>query len=325
MEVLSKNTAQKTMNKLGAAGEAFLSIISYRQEQNYVIPLSDINPALCKMHFPGMPENISGKGNSGFQFDFTAPGFETYQKVFNQVMRHIRRGDTYLCNLTFETAVQTDLSIESIFQVSKSPYKLWLKDKLVCFSPECFVRISGNRISTYPMKGTIDADIPGAADILLTDPKEKAEHYTITDLLRNDLSMISSDVEVSRYRYVESIQTSRNRLLQTSTEIAGYLSDGWQQVCGDILFTLLPAGSVTGAPKKKTTEITDKLESHDRGFYTGVCAYFDGRNLDSFVMIRMITERDGKLFYKSGGGITSFSDAKKEYEEMIQKIYVPVH
>ena len=72
-------------------------------------------------------------------------------------------------------------------------------------------------------------------------------------------------------------------------------------------------------------EIISKAEDYERGFYTGIVGYFDGKNLDSAVMIRFIEQKDGKLFFKSGGGITSQSNAKNEYQEMIQKIYVPIY
>ena len=86
--------------------------------------------------------------------------------------------------------------------------------------------------------------------------------------------------------------------------------------------TLLPAGSILGAPKSKTLEIILKAENYDRGFYTGVSGWFDGQNLDSCVMIRFIEKENGKLFFKSGGGITHLSKFADEYTEMQNKIYV---
>ena len=93
---------------------------------------------------------------------------------------------------------------------------------------------------------------------------------------------------------------------------------------GDILFRLLPAGSICGAPKKKTVEIIRKVEGYERGFYTGVFGYFDGQNLDSAVAIRYIERQEDQLVFKSGGGITFMSDWEKEYDEMQKKVYVPV-
>ena len=94
---------------------------------------------------------------------------------------------------------------------------------------------------------------------------------------------------------------------------------------GNILFSLLPAGSVTGAPKPKTVDIINETEIYSRGFYTGIFGYFDGRNLDSSVIIRYIEKQNDAMYFKSGGGITFLSDWEKEYHEMLNKVYVPIY
>ncbi len=120
---------------------------------------------------------------------------DQYRQAFDKVMNHIRFGNTYLLNLTFKTKIQTRLSLPEIFELSNAPYKLIYKDQFVVFSPEAFVKIEGNTISSYPMKGTIDAGIQDAETVLLNDRKELAEHNTIVDLIRNDLSMVSKNVQ----------------------------------------------------------------------------------------------------------------------------------
>lgn len=92
---------------------------------------------------------------------------------------------------------------------------------------------------------------------------------------------------------------------------------------GNILFDMLPAGSISGAPKKRTIEIIKEAETHQRGYYTGIAGVFDGKKLDTCVLIRFIENQQGQLVYKSGGGITSLSHEKEEYNELIDKIYVP--
>jgi para-aminobenzoate synthetase component 1 len=174
------------------------------------------------------------------------------------------------------------------------------------------------------MKGTIDASIPDAERVILSDGKELAEHYTIVDLIRNDLSMVSEKVRVIRFRYIDRIRTTHKELLQVSSEIRGELPEDYGKRIGSILFRLLPAGSVSGAPKKKTVLIIREAETYERGYYTGVAGYFDGQTLDSCVMIRFIEDTPEGLVYKSGGGITVRSERKKEYQEMIDKVYVPV-
>ena len=218
----------------------------------------------------------------------------------------------------------------------------------VCFSPETFVRIKGGRIYSYPMKGTLDASLPNAEKQLMEDQKEAAEHATIVDLIRNDLSRVAEDVRVDKYRYIDVLHTNKGNILQTSSEISGRLPEDYSHHLGEILDAQLPAGSITGAPKDKTMQIIQEAEGYDRGFYTGIMGIYDQGELNSAVMIRFIEEEtspvdfeaDGeknfkasegkrdeasrKLYFKAGGGITSKSDCRKEYEEVIQKIYLPI-
>jgi para-aminobenzoate synthetase component 1 len=170
------------------------------------------------------------------------------------------------------------------------------------------------------MKGTIDANLPGAKNILLNDQKEIAEHATIVDLIRNDLSSVSEKVRVNKYRYYEEIKTQNGFIGQVSSEISGILPSDYANSIGDLIFKLLPAGSVSGAPKQKTKEIIFEAEKQARGYYTGIAGYFDGTNLDSCVLIRYL---QADFVYKSGGGITAQSNAEMEYQEMINKIYAP--
>ncbi len=174
------------------------------------------------------------------------------------------------------------------------------------------------------MKGTIDAAIPNATETLLLDPKELAEHVTIVDLMRNDLSQVATRVAVTRFRYVEELKTNRKNLLQVSSEIMGELSPDYFSQLGTLLATLLPAGSVSGAPKTKTLAIIRDAEQEKRGYYTGVFGYFDGVMMESAVMIRFIENQGGRLFYRSGGGITTQSEVGNEYREANDKIYVPI-
>ena len=198
------------------------------------------------------------------------------------------------------------------------------KNEFVFFSPETFVEVADNEIFTHPMKGTIDAAKENAAEILKNDVKEKAEHYTVVDLLRNDLSMIADDVKVNEFQRIDFIRTKQKNLYAMSSEISGKLKPEFQGKIGSLMQTLLPAGSILGAPKPKTLEIILEAETYNRGFYTGVCGWFDGKNLDSCVMIRFIEKENDKLYFKSGGGITHLSKLADEYQEMKNKIYVPV-
>lgn len=311
------------MNVLGRASSAFLFIVDYKGKEGYVIAENEIDSEFVRFKFHDR-SSLSTTKDKKLIWSLNPVNKEEYAVRFNYVKQQIQAGNSFLTNLTQPTKVTTNLTLEEIYENSHAPYKLWLKDQFIVLSPETFVRIDNGIIMTFPMKGTIDASMPDAETIILNDEKEMAEHATIVDLLRNDLSIIAEEVKVTRYRYVEKIKTLQKDLLQVSSEIRGVLPHNYQSHLGDILFKLLPAGSISGAPKPKTLEIIEKAEGYDRGFYTGVCGYFDGERLDSAVMIRFVEQTKDGLIYKSGGGITFQSEMEKEYEELIQKVYVPV-
>lgn len=249
--------------------------------------------------------------------------FASYKKGFDLIIEKIRSGETYLLNYTCATPIETPLSLKEIYACANAPFKLRVKDAFVCFSPERFVRIEKRRICTYPMKGTIDAALPHAEETIRSNAKEMAEHVMVVDLLRNDLSMVAKEVRVKRFRYIDTIKAGSKELLQVSSEIEGRLEADWPEHLGEILQRLLPAGSISGTPKKRTLEIIKEVEGYDRGCYSGVFGYFDGENFDSAVMVRFIEKTEDGLLYKSGGGITIESDAREEYQEMQDKIYIP--
>lgn len=372
------------INRLASQDEPFLFVINYQGDKALIRLLSDINPEECLFDFEGRgnlshvwketwKEETSEKEISETTWQIEPPLYEDYERSFNIVKSNIMAGNSYLTNLTCRVPVSCNLSLEEIFHRAKGKYKLLLRRKrtqaedkahlkeenteenltpFVCFSPETFVRIKGGRIYSYPMKGTLDASLPNAEKQLMEDRKEAAEHATIVDLIRNDLSRVAEDVRVDKYRYIDVLHTNKGDILQTSSEISGRLPEDYPHHLGEILDAQLPAGSITGAPKDKTMQIIQEAEGYDRGFYTGIMGIYDQGELNSAVMIRFIEEetspvdfetdgeknfkaKEGKasegkepkasreLYFKAGGGITSKSDCQREYEEVIQKIYLP--
>lgn len=373
------------INRLASQDEPFLFVINYQGDKAFIRQLSDINPEECLFDFEGRG-NFSDemKNNSEkiaeISWQIAPPLYENYERSFDIVKNNIMAGNSYLTNLTCKVPVNCNLSLEDIFNQAKGKYKLLLRRKrnqaedkaqqkeeeeaqnkadkkeenieeisnpFVCFSPETFVRIKNGRIYSYPMKGTLDASLPDAEKQLMEDRKEAAEHATIVDLIRNDLSRVAENVRVDKYRYIDVLHTNKGDILQTSSEISGSLPEDYRQHLGKILDAQLPAGSITGAPKDKTMQIIHEAEGYDRGFYTGIMGIYDQGELNSAVMIRFIEEEnspvdfeadgeknfkanEGKepkesreLYFKAGGGITSKSDCRREYEEVIQKIYLP--
>lgn len=326
MRQLTKPDAIEYMNQLAMEKRPFLFIIDFRMKAPVILPESEIDNQKVLFDIQGIRNYATCLSPEAKRSAFAKYpiAYDIYKQAFTNINTHIYNGNSYLVNLTFPTRIETNLSLKEIFFLSTAKYKLMIEDQFVVFSPECFVQIHDNIISTYPMKGTIDASIVNAEEIILNDIKESAEHVTVVDLLRNDLSMVADHVHVESFRYVERINTNQKDLLQVSSKITGQLQNDYQKRLGDIIFTLLPAGSISGAPKKNTVEIILENEMDDRGYYTGIFGYFDGKSLDSGVMIRFIENRNGTFYYRSGGGITADSNPTLEYQELIDKIYVPV-
>jgi len=310
---------KEQLNFYGEKKEPFFFIINYDKSQYEIIPLNKL-PNNIKFQ---ITENKNYKKHN-HKLEKSFIDFYIYKQKFDLLKNEIKNGNTYLANLTSITNIKSDLSLDEIYEDANARFKLNYKDKFVCFSPERFCEIKNNKIFTYPMKGTIDAKIENAKQKILEDKKELAEHTMIVDLLRNDLSIVSKKVKVENFRYCENIKAGEKELIQVSSKISGELENDWNKRIGEIITSLLPAGSITGTPKRKTVQILDTIEKYDRGYFTGVFGIYDGEKLDSSVMIRFIEQDSNQNFiYKSGGGITSDSDLLKEYQEMCDKVYIP--
>jgi len=312
------------LNRLGAQRTPFLFVLDYELASPYICPLDEL-PNNIHVTTPLYCTKAPLKElKTPPTFHKTPLTYEDYSKKFQDIQKHITQGNTYLANLTQPTPIAFEGSLTSLYTYASAPFKLCFKDQFMLFSPERFVRIESDKIHTFPMKGTIDASHPNAKESILNNQKEMAEHTMVVDLLRNDLNRVAKEVRVERFRYIDTIETLSSSLLQVSSHITGKLGEDWHHRIGDILLPLLPAGSITGTPKKKTIEILKEIEGYKRGFYTGVFGIYDGHSLDSAVMIRYIERQGDRFIFKSGGGITSESDAHAEYQELLQKINVPI-
>lgn len=313
------------MNQLGRDQVPFLFILDFDCQAPKVIPLADIDPNQLTYSFPK-------RSNAPFvsfiaespDFDFKPPKKSEFQLAFAKIQNELQAGNTYLTNLCFKMPIQSSWNLSTIFAQASAKYKMILRDQFVFFSPETFVTIQDGIIATFPMKGTIDATVPNAPQVLLDDAKEDAEHATIVDLMRNELNRVAKKVKLKRYKYLDRVKTNRGAIWQMSSEIQGVLPASYPASIGDIITSLMPAGSISGAPKKKTIEIIHDTENEKRGYYTGVAGIFDGKNLDSTVMIRFVEQQNGQLYYRSGGGITAQSNIQKEYDELLKKVYLPI-
>lgn len=318
-------------NLMGHKRQPFVFIIDFERKKPLIFSLDQAaNNGLFfnfnhgqqtnenELKFSSIPAN--------FIFEKDPISLEKYRQGFDIVKKNLHWGNSYLLNLTYPTKVNTNYNFAQIFMKSQAKYKLLLensKDNFVCLSPEPFIKIQAGKIYSYPMKGTINANLINADKILLENPKELAEHYTIVDLLRNDLALVGNNIEVKKFRYLEKLSSKNNVLWQTSSEIVGDINHDWFSQIGEILMAVTPAGSISGAPKVKTLQIISQAEGLERGYYTGVCGIFDGEKLDSAVIIRYLNKNGEKVYFHSGGGITLDSDINDEYQELIDKVYLP--
>lgn len=321
--MITAKEVRKLMNISGSQREPFLFGVDFEMKQGFFVnqPLAQ-KEILWRVGEVSNFIPTSTKPKGTFQPHYMDE--KSFADRFSVIHQGLMKGNSFLTNLTIKTPLTMDYALKDILLGCNSMYALLLPEQLVCFSPETFVKIDASgRISSNPMKGTISADVENAEEVILADPKESAEHYTVVDLIRSDLSRVATHVRVDRLRYIDRLKTSNGEILQVSSEIAGQLPDDYHKRLGDILFELLPAGSVSGAPKPATLQLIRDAEQEDRGFYCGIFGYYDGEKLDSAVAIRYIEKEGGEYFFRSGSGITINSQMRAEYEEDNKKVYLP--
>jgi len=201
-----------------------------------------------------------------------------------------------------------------------SPYMVYMNiddEEIMSTSPETLVRLQNGRLTTFPVagsrpRGNTEAEDRRLEQELLADEKELAEHNMLVDLGRNDLGRISEygSVEVTDYMAIHRYST----IMHICSQVEGQIlprCDG----CSAIE-AVLPAGTLSGAPKIRACEIIDELESEPRGIYGGALGYLDfAGNMDTCIAIRMAVKKGGRVYVQAGGGIVADSIPQKEYEE----------
>lgn len=324
MRFINSEQIRTGINKAASKGTPFFFAIDYEMQEGLLIE----NPMAqnkIHFHFNGISNTPSQEqGSQKSELTISPIPIEEYQARFEIVQQGLQSGEINVVNLTVKTPISTNIDCQEIFLRSQAPYRIHVPGKFVCFSPERFVKIENGKISSNPMKGTINASVPNAEQVILNDTKEISEHTTTTNLIVEELNSIANNVIIKQFRYIDRIELSNKTLLQVSSEIEGDLPNDYKDRMGDILFSLLPAGSITGSPKAKAKEYIRLAEGQSRGYYCGTAGYFDGKVLDTSVLIRFIErDQEGALYFRSGGGITSQSICKKEYQEVLDKIYLP--
>jgi para-aminobenzoate synthetase component 1 len=252
-----------------------------------------------------------------------------YETAFARVQQHIRDGDCYQVNLTqrFESLAAGDAwhAYLELRSINPAPFAAYLDlpdGKIVCSSPERFLKVRGSHVETKPIKGTRRraADDPtrdrALAEELRTSAKDRAENVMIVDLLRNDLGRCctAGSVRVSKLFDIESF-ASVHQLVST---VEGELAPGQHAL--DLVAACFPGGSITGAPKVAAMQIIESLEPHRRSIYCGCIGYigYDG-NMDLNIAIRTLVQQGEHVYTWAGGGIVADSNVDAEYQESLDK------
>lgn len=253
---------------------------------------------------------------------------DKYISAIKMAKDYIRRGDIYQVNLSQQFNTITDLSSLQIYQrlrkLSPTCFSAYLDAgdyQILSSSPERFLSLERNIVTTRPMKGTrprgrYSFKDKGFKNQLLNSAKDKAELVMIVDLERNDLGRVCDydSVKVNVLRELEEYST----VFQTTATISGRLHKNKDRV--DLLRACFPGGSITGCPKIRSMEIIEELEPTKRSVYTGSLGYlsFSG-NMDFNILIRTILKKAGDLYFSVGGGIVADSNPEAEYQETLVK------
>lgn len=251
-----------------------------------------------------------------------------YAEIVNKTREYIFDGDIFQAVQSRRFVSPYAGSLLPAYRVLRttnpSPYMVFLSidgDEIMCSSPETLVRLQDGRLTTFPVagsrpRGTTPAEDKALERELLADEKELSEHNMLVDLGRNDLGRVSEigSVEVTEYMMIHRY----SKIMHICSQVEGDLADGCDAL--DALASVLPAGTLSGAPKIRACEIIEELEHEPRGVYGGALGYLDfAGNMDTCIAIRMAARKNGVVTVQAGGGIVADSVPENEYLESANK------
>ena len=253
---------------------------------------------------------------------------ERYCSMVEKAKHYIREGDIFQVVLSNRLEADYEGSLLNTYRVLRtlnpSPYMFYFSSddmEIAGASPETLVKLENRTLHTFPLAGTrprgaIEEEDQKLEEELLADEKERAEHNMLVDLGRNDIGKISEfgSVKVEKYMSMERF----SHVMHIGSTVAGTIREDLD--AADAVDAILPAGTLSGAPKIRACEIINELEDNKRGIYGGAVGYIDFTgNLDTCIAIRLAYKKNGKVFVRSGAGIVADSVPEKEYEECINK------
>lgn len=251
-----------------------------------------------------------------------------YCGMVEKAKEHIFEGDIFQVVLSNRLEAKAEGSLLDTYRILRtsnpSPYMFYFSSddiEIAGASPETLVKLQEGELHTFPLAGTKPRGATEAEDLrlekeMLADPKELAEHNMLVDLGRNDLGKIScfGTVEVEKYLSTERF----SHVMHIGSTVKGRIREDKNAV--DAVSAVLPAGTLSGAPKIRACEIINELEDNKRGIYGGAIGYIDFTgNLDTCIAIRIAFKKNGKVFIRSGAGIVADSVPETEYQECINK------
>jgi len=253
---------------------------------------------------------------------------EEYCQMVNKAKDHIREGDIFQVVLSNRFGADFEGSIFDTYRVLRtinpSPYMFYFSGsnlEIAGASPETLVKLQDGKLFTFPLAGTRPRGANDEEDIalekeLLNDEKELAEHNMLVDLGRNDLGKISKFGTIAVAKYKSILRFSH--VMHIGSTVSGEILEGKTGL--DAINAVLPAGTLSGAPKIRAMQIINELEQNKRGIYGGAIGYLDFTgNMDTCIAIRIVYRRNNKVFIRSGAGIVADSNPESEYQECVNK------
>ncbi|MFY9177769.1 MAG: anthranilate synthase component I family protein [Caldicoprobacterales bacterium] len=301
------------------------NIRSDKMEENLKKATSDIEDIVSMIIDQSPLPKVKIKSTPQFICNVTE---EQYCNMVDKTKEYIKNGEIFqaVISMRFETEYRDSLlnAYRVLRTTNPSPYMVFMQMgdiQLISTSPETLVRLKDGILTTFPIAGSRPRGKNGEEDkdlemSLLEDEKELAEHNMLVDLARNDLGKVSeySSVQVVNYKMIQRY----SKIMHITSEVQGRIKEDKDAL--DAIEAVLPAGTLTGAPKIRACQIIEELEKEPRGIYGGAIGYIDfSGNMDVCIAIRMAVKKKDKVYVQAGGGIVLGSIPKKEYQESENK------
>lgn len=296
-----------------------------KPEENYAKALDDIEGIVRLIRDQSPLPGSGEKSTAHFSCNVSR---EEFCDMVRKVKKYIKEGDVFqvVISRRYESGYSGSLldAYRVLRTTNPSPYMVFLQNQdvqLISTSPETLVRLQDGKLTTLPIAGTMPRGRNAEEDLafekkLVNDEKELAEHDMLVDLARNDLGKVSeySSIRVNCYRTVKRY----SRVMHITSEVEGRIRRDRDAL--DAIEALLPAGTLSGAPKIRACQIIEELEREPRGIYGGAIGYMDfSGNMDVCIAIRMAVRKNGRVYVQAGSGIVADSVPEKEYEESENK------